>query len=222
MEVLGFDSRFFNGIYPAGHPFKYVFIKATEGTGFKASNYETQRDAAKASGLLWAPYHFYRNWLGPEDQAAYFRAEVGSDAGQLPPVLDLEDTSAPKLVETPGRVLRCVKEIERLFGRKPMIYSASWWWNPWMGGGLTWPNDYFHWVANYTTAASPLLPLGWNGWNVWQYRGDVGQLGFNSRIDWNRCDSIWLDQFTQLPNDDILLKIKKSTAENLHAALHGG
>src|SRR3990172_6355013 len=125
MEVLGFDSRFLNGIYPAGRPFKYVVIKATEGTGFKTENYEIQRDAAKASGLFWAPYHFYRNWLGPEDQAAYFRPEVGSDAGQLPPVLDLEDTSASKLGETPGRALPGVKGIERMFGRKPNIYSAS-------------------------------------------------------------------------------------------------
>ena len=194
-EIVGFDSRFFDGIYPASHPFKYTFIKCTEGTGFKASNYETQRDAAKSNGLLWAGYHFYRNSVGPEDQAAYFRSEVGAAVGELPPVLDLEDTASVKLGALPSRALRCMQEIERLFGRKPMLYSASWWWNPWMGGGQFWANDYFRWVANYTTAASPLLPSGWSGWDVWQYRGDVLQQGFNAKIDWNRCDSAWLDQF---------------------------
>ena len=223
-EVLGFDSRFWDGNLPSGHPFKYVFTKVTEGTGFVASNWKAQKASADANGLLWAPYHFYRNSVGPEDQAAYFRAEMGSQVGQLPPVLDLEDTAAVKLGETPGRVLRCVKEIERLFGRKPMLYSAAWWWNPWMGGGHFWANDYFRWVANYTTASSPMLPSGWSGWNVWQYRGDVGQLGFNAKIDWNRCDSVWLDQFAAPvpPGELVTLKVLKTTAEDLHGALHIG
>ena len=217
--IYGFDSRFWNGVLPAAHSFEYAFVKFTEATGFATSNAGAQWAGLKAGGLLRSAYHFYRNHANPEDQAAYFRANVGEDIGELPPVLDLEDTASVKGGELPARVQRCLVEIEQLFGRKPMVYSAAWWWNPWMGN-QPWVNDYEKWVANYTIAATPLLPVGWVGWDVWQFKGDVTAAGFNAKIDWNRCWQDWFEQY-ESPAATTTLTILKETAADLHTALHG-
>ena len=174
----------------AAKGYKFVWMKATEGTGFTDSGYITHYENAGTAGFLRAPYHFYRNWPNPEDQAAYFRAVVGDRVGEMPPTLDIEDTSAPKLGATPDRALRCLKEIEILFGKRPVIYSAKWWWNPWMWN-QGWANDYDLWAANYTTASSPVLPAGWNGWTIWQHT--------SKPIDQNRMQNWYWDTLTSPP-----------------------
>ena len=217
--IYGFDSRYWNGVLPAANPFKYAFVKFTEATGFATSNAVAQWNSLKAGGLLRGPYHFYRNASNPEDQAAYFRANVGSDIGELPPVLDLEDTASIKGGEMPARVQRCLAEIEKLFGKRPMVYSAAWWWNPWMGN-QPWVNTYERWVANYTVASTPLLPIGWTTWDVWQFKGDVTEPGFNAKIDWNRTWTSWFDKYNAPPPEKVTLTVRKSSADDLHRALH--
>lgn len=217
MTVLGFDSRHWDGNLPSPTPFRYAFVKFTEATGFTASTARQQWDGLKARNLLRGPYHFYRNAANPEDQAAFFRATVGSDIGELPPVLDLEDTASIKGGELPARVKRCLAEIERLFERKPMIYSAAWWWNPWMGT-QAWATAYEHWVANYTAGSVPLLPVGWGRWDVWQYKGDVAEPGMNAMVDWNRCSDEWFAQY-ESGSDEVTLSIKAATAADLRLAL---
>jgi len=211
--ILGLDVSHWN--VPnwadwAARGYKFAWIKCTEATGFTDPKFVAHY--AAASAFKRGPYHFFRNAANPEDQAAYFRATVGDRMGELPPMVDFEDTAAAKLGETPARALRCLKEVERLFGRKPVIYSAAWWWNPWIGN-VAWANDYPLWVANYTTAASPVRPIGWDHWDVWQYT--------SSPLDQNRMsDLIWTALFPPgPPPDTVTITIQNTTAFDLKAAL---
>ena len=74
--------------------YKFVFVKATEGTGYRA-NYQGQMDGAESIGLLRGMYHFYRQAASPSYQAAYFTN--WAKKGELPPVLDFEDTDGLKV-----------------------------------------------------------------------------------------------------------------------------
>ena len=196
MTVLGLDVSHWNAPVLAdwtSRGYKFVWLKCTEATGFTDSKFIAHY--AAASTFKRGPYHFFRNAANPEDQAAYFRATAGERLGELPPMVDLEDTASVKLGELPARALRCLKEVERLFGKKPVIYSAAWWWNPWMGN-VAWANDYPLWVANYTTAAAPLLPVGWASWQIWQYT--------NSPLDQDRMQDAYWNSMVPLPPADKL------------------
>src|ERR1039458_1347253 len=62
-----------------------VFIKATEGSGYVNPYYASDRDAARAAGLLVAAYHF-ADWTNVTSEVDYFIRWAGADAR----ILDVE------------------------------------------------------------------------------------------------------------------------------------
>jgi len=46
--------------------------------------------------------------------------------------------------------------------------------------------DYPLWIAQYTTAAQPVIPPVWNAWTFWQYTDKGGVDGINGDVDHNR------------------------------------
>ena len=76
---------------------EFVFIKATEGAGYVNSYYASDFKQARAAGIFRGAYHFARPDPRPGDAAAearYFVDQAGTHQGRgdLPPVLDLEDS----------------------------------------------------------------------------------------------------------------------------------
>ena len=96
------------------------YIKATEGGQTEPdSRFATHWSETGKHGLLRGAYHLWCPDFAPKDQARFFfeTVESSGDHGELPPALD---------VEFPGKaadVRQCVEEIERLFGRTPIIYT---------------------------------------------------------------------------------------------------
>ncbi|MGH2621754.1 MAG: GH25 family lysozyme, partial [Anaerolineales bacterium] len=138
---------------------------------------------ARAAGIFRAAYHVLRPDHDPVAQIDRFASVVG-EAGDLPHVLDVELTG-----EQPDRVIRertlaCLRELEGRFGRKPLVYTADWFWTPHIGAqpGVA---DYDLWVAHYywPTVQEPKVPAGWSTWRLWQHsnRGQVA--GIPARVD---------------------------------------
>jgi hypothetical protein len=54
-----------------------------------------------------------------------------------------------------NHVRQYVEEVARLFGRKPVIYTGTWWWNPWAflaqsyTEEMKWAKDYDFYLADY-------------------------------------------------------------------------
>lgn len=127
----GIDSSHWQGTWipeevkAAGKSF--VFIKASEADGWTDDQFAVHWLAAKDEGLLRGAYHFWRRQVGAVAQAAHFYETVlaTGDLGDLPPVLDLEDTAARKKSGIDIDILQCLHEIERLFGKKPIIYCVA-------------------------------------------------------------------------------------------------
>jgi lysozyme len=59
-------------------------------------------------------------------------------------------------------------EVERLTGRRPVIYTTAHWWNTCTGGSGAFA-DHALWVARYDAAGVGALPGGWSNWTIWQY-----------------------------------------------------
>lgn len=142
---------------------KYLFIRATYGTTLDTRFYDNW-DNAKVNNIPRGAYHYYRNNFGGIEQAQAFTSALGGDWGELPCVVDCEDTQG---TVNATEMLLCLQEIERISGRKPIIYTGAWWWNPRIGN-VAWAKDYDLWVANYGVTV-PALPLGWFTWKFWQY-----------------------------------------------------
>jgi lysozyme len=184
--IKGIDISHWQGTieWPAiPKEYEFVFMKASETTNFVDPMFHENWEASKDEGFCRGAYHFWRYAGDPVQQAQCFAAVVGEDLGELPPVLDVEDPNAPKGVDTPERILLCADEIERLWGQKPIIYTACWYWNEWVRTAAD--NDL--WTAHWKPVwmGSPCLPIGWNDWKFWQYssRGSVPGIQGNVDLD---------------------------------------
>jgi lysozyme len=159
----------------------FAFAKATEGPtfvdGWFANHWKGLRDA----GLLRGAYHFFRPSKDPLAQADHFCDTVGPlGPGNLPPVLDIEDTPLKdewKLVDGVDARLDLLDQwvgrvVERL-GRRPIFYTSGYFWRGTLGNSPRFA-DLLLWIARYG-AKRPSLPGAWKDWAFWQY-GDQGTL----------------------------------------------
>jgi lysozyme len=183
---------------------KFVFVKASENTSADAK-FLQHWQGSKSVGMLRGAYHFFH----PEknnsaQQASAFIQAVGTDKGELPPVLDLEQVYVngnPIALPTGDAFLALMKQwldpVEAAFGRKPMIYASGYFLNQ-HGVNASWLSSYPLWVAQYLyapgtseeyksastlpTPASgmPLQPAGFQPWIIWQYSSKGQLAGFPS------------------------------------------
>jgi lysozyme len=154
--------------------YKFVFIKATEG-GYRPDPLADQHYIG-AQGRLRGFYHFWRYGVPASKQIAEFRSvtaaiEARGGKAELPPVIDLEDFRAPKSSVIIPHIRATLANAELAFGRKPIIYTARWWTDEWIGD-CSWLKEYPLWVADYTAVppAQPnRMPKGLTNWVFWQW-----------------------------------------------------
>ncbi|MFG2039722.1 GH25 family lysozyme [Dactylosporangium sp. NPDC048998] len=165
---------------------QFVYIKATEGTGYVNPHFAADYAAARAAGRYVGAYVYARPDRGdPVGQAEFFlrHAKFTRDARTLVPFVDLEwpyaGVRAGDCYDLTPQQMRAwirafVDRIEAGIGRKPMIYTNTYWWNPCTGNDASYggyPLD----IANYSTRAMK-LPAGWSTFALWQYQpGDPEQ-----------------------------------------------
>jgi lysozyme len=188
--VRGIDVSHHNGnidwtrVASAGVQFCYA--KATEGAGFKDIRFREYFDAAKGAGLLTGAYHFFRPEVDAEAQAESFLHVVSSpQPGDLPPVLDVEvdGGKSPKAIVSGIQVW--LQAVENVLGHRPIIYTSASFWSPRVGSNPAF-EDYMLWVAQYTTAAAPRLPAGFNDFVIWQFTEQGTMPGISGTVDLDR------------------------------------
>lgn len=159
----------------------FVFIKATEGKDFKDPKYKYNWRSAKEKNILRGAYHFYRPSVYSHIQAANFIRTVQLKPGDLPPVLDLEETdNRSKAIIVKG-VRNWLNIIESHYGVKPIIYVNKNWYDKYIKGNF---DDYVIWVAAYTIYPKPKLTNN-KQWHFWQYT-NKGQIdGIRGKVDLN-------------------------------------
>src|SRR3990167_8305447 len=194
MTILGGDYSHWNSpdfpaLVAAGH--KFAWLKCTEGTTWIDPKYFPHRTNAVAAGLKVVAYHYFRAaWTGA-GQAQHFFNTAYNDT--LPPAIDVERTNNLGFTKSvfQSRLRECLLETERLFARRPIIYTSKYNWEQ-LVGLAGWEDEYDLWVANYTTAPQPLLPNGWLDWKVWQYT--------SVPLDTNRMQTSFWDALVGAPS----------------------
>jgi lysozyme len=170
---------------------KFAFIKATEFPDRRITVYIDQNlrnniNGAVQNNVLWGAYHFFRTHIDPLIQAQVFCETVG-EFNSLPPVMDLE-VAGSKGTKLNEKVNAFVHEVERISGRRPIIYTSGGFWRSYMlynrRADADWAQAYPLWLAQYTTTW-PSIPYPWVSWNFWQY-SDGGRLpGIPGGVDLN-------------------------------------
>ena len=155
---------------------KYIITKAGEGwLDYNAYDYVV---SAKAAGMITGTYWYYRQvvsingkdvWCEPKRQAQeYWDATKGKF--DLPPALDIENAGNPYFRQED--VLTCLREIERLFGRKPIIYTGKYIWENNVRSP-SWSTGYSLWLAQYRDTSLISLPKPFEVWAIHQFSDSI-------------------------------------------------
>jgi len=224
--------------------FKFALIRATSSTGYVDPKFAEHWAGAREAGILRGAYHYLFGGQDAKKQAELFIATVGSDKGELPPIVDLEDAyneDVPnkKLISTCKAFLDI---IEGAFGRTPMVYSRKTYLEPRVsiqGKAPDWAKDYELWVAQYPFEFNPASmpnvnmpkqPAGWKDWKFWQYsesailEGVTDEINRPTRIDldWFRGTEAELYQFANVqPAEAQTYKVKAGDKFQGIAESHG-
>ncbi|WP_258297841.1 GH25 family lysozyme [Paenibacillus peoriae] len=166
----------------------FAFIKASQGQRYVDPTFITNAKGAKAAGVLLGAYHFLdaTSVDAAKGEARHF-ADVldqvgGAKALDLPAVMDYENNPG-NLSKTliSAVALAFLIELERLTGRKPIIYTGNAFaanFNASLGG-------YPLWIARYSDTRVPSDTVTWKRWDIWQYSDSGKVVGIKGNVDMN-------------------------------------
>ncbi len=160
----------------------FVFVKATQNR--IDPMFIKNITAARAAGLLVGAYHYLDESVTDPAQARaaagkFYKAIMLGGGVDLPPVLDYEHKSnSVSTVAASAIALAFLQEIERLTGKRPMLYTY-----PSFIGNFSNLQQYPLWIARYSVSKTPENAQGWSEWEFWQYSDgtDGGTLPSGSR-----------------------------------------
>ena len=143
----------------------FIIMKATEGVTYVDPCME------KYIGLLepdqlYGFYHFARpERNSAKDEARHFCNTIGRYGEDALLVLDWEAKAVKEPIEW---AVEWCNEVEKIYGKKPMIYCSSWYTKhlkPLLD------NNNGLWVAHYTSNKKPTVHT-YPTWAMWQYSSD--------------------------------------------------
>lgn len=160
---------------------RFAFIKATEGASMKDEYFEANWTAAQKAGIVRGAYHFFIPSVDAKTQAENFLKTVDLKPGDLPPVLDLEETSRQSAAKIREGTRIWLETVEQATGVRPILYTmpkfaedyldASFGKYPLWLVRLHW----FWWEA----------PDFWDDWTFWQHNHHGKCPGIAGDVDLN-------------------------------------
>ncbi len=104
---------------------EFAVAKASESITNLDPTFGTNRQNAKAMGVAFGAYHFFRADDDPVVQANHFLDAIGSvEDGEISPVLDLETADGQSASTIVSSALTFLEVLETETGRVPIIYTS--------------------------------------------------------------------------------------------------
>lgn len=161
----------------------FCFIKATEGTDLKDSDFEKNWIGAKNVGLTRGAYHFFNPYTDPELQANNFIETVRLRKGDFVPVLDFEiQGRGRKVRENLAQNVKIWLEIvEKFYGVKPIIYTNGHIYREYIKTNF---KNYPLWISDYSNQKLEHFDEDANIL-IWQHSTDGRLDGIRGDVDFN-------------------------------------
>lgn len=144
---------------------------------------------ATANGLVVGAYHRANVGRGEgdaEDEADWFVDLSQIEAGDVMPVLDIEETHGLGVLEMQDWVRTWVTRVHARTGVRPMIYSSPYFWRANMGD-TTWfaTRGYPLWIAHWGVEDPDVPAQRWDGhgWTYWQWTSTGSVNGIATAVD---------------------------------------
>lgn len=160
-------------------PIGFVFIKATEGRSLLDENFNDNFYKSREFGFIRGAYHYFKPQIPAKEQADYFLKQVHLEEGDLPPVLDIEETGELSPAELQKATLTWLKQVEKHYGVPPILYTNYKFKKYYLNNEEF--DRYPYWIAHYYVKT-----LSYKGsWKFWQHT-DCGHLdGIKGNVDFN-------------------------------------
>ena len=154
---------------------EFAILKATEDVAFVDPTFSENWQKLLEGGFeVLGTYHFMRQNFGGASQANHHLSIIqplidALDGKIIPPFGDVETADGATLAQIRNRTLAFNQTIENNF-KKGGDYSSPGLWSN-LIGDVDWAQDYFNWVAHWTSAPNPVMPVGWSAEKTkfWQY-----------------------------------------------------
>ena len=157
----------------------FAFMKATEGLSNTDLHFKRNWRNAGKTGVTRGAYHFFIASKSGKAQAAHFLEHVALEAGDLPPVLDVEQMNGVSVSILQQRVAEWLQMVEKVYHVKPIIYTNANFYERNLAGRF---DEYPLWVAHYLVKDKPRIK---RKWHFWQH-SETGRVnGINARVDFN-------------------------------------
>ncbi len=181
--VHGIDVSSYQGLidWPeiARQQVRFAFIKATEGTTLRDPRFDRNWREARAAGVVSGAYHYFQPERDGEQQARLFIDTVPRQAGDLPPVLDVEAPRFHDVATLRQEIRQWLTLVETHYGARPILYSNYAFYQRYLAGHF---DDYPLWLAHYEVAR-PALPAA--RWLIWQHSDEAYLPGIRGAVDFN-------------------------------------
>lgn len=158
----------------------FAFIKATEGILWEDPAFDDNWKNAGKAGVVRGAYHYFKANSSATLQAKNFISSVKLKAGDLPPVVDVEEAGRKSRQELVASLKIYIAAVEKAYHCKPIIYSNVSFIDTYLADDF---RDYQFWIAHYYTA-KPKLASKVN-WVFWQYHDRAKITGCRQCVDVN-------------------------------------
>lgn len=158
---------------------RFTFIKATEGLGNMDAYFKRNWEKAADAGIPRGAYHFFLAPKSGAEQAENFIRRVELKKGDLPPVLDVEQTYGVSASKLQSEVKAFLDRLEAHYGVKPIIYTNVDFYNRYLKNEF---DDYPLWVAHYLKKDRPRIT---RTWAFWQFSETGYVNGIRGQVDFN-------------------------------------
>jgi lysozyme len=124
-------------------------------------------------------------------QAQNFIKRVELEAGDLPPVLDVEQLNGTRPEQLRKEVKKWLETTENYYGVVPVIYTNVDFYKNYLGSEF---DKYPLWVAHYYEEQQPRIK---RDWVFWQHNDQGNVNGITSKVDFNifKGDSLEFKEF---------------------------
>jgi GH25 family lysozyme M1 (1,4-beta-N-acetylmuramidase) len=182
-----------HAVKDAGHTF--AIHKTSEGLGTPDERFPSRWKAMRDAGLVRGAYHFARPQKGraAKDEAREMLQRIkdagGLKEGDLTPTLDIEafgQAGRLTAAQTVAWARAFVNEVDARIGRKPLIYTGSFWRDE-MGN----PSDDLGcrlWLAAFVEHPDQFVPKAFRAesYAIWQHTETGTCKGVQGHVDLNR------------------------------------
>lgn len=154
-------------------PLVFCYVKATEGADVRDEQFDDYYELARHAFYVRGAYHIFSSMSAAADQARNYIQTVRLLKGDLPPILDIEKTTAERMGRT--ALVRGVKQwldlVERHYGVRPIIYVSDFVKRDYLDVPSL--RSYHFIVARYVADASQMASTDWT---IWQF-SENGRIG---------------------------------------------